>query len=520
MKTIDNEPQYKAENHDDHRLAEELEALYHHVVQIDEPNANGERSHELGPGIKIPEAQPAAARSYLDPVGKVFKTRPRPVHRRYSWRSEVRRRQKARAFKKAWIAVLMVMSLLAGGLTARFIPPERVKGFAHGLTRFKNTFTFIVLRQKPHFYSLILEKNGKDFQLTSQDVLEVSYEDEFVIKGVSTDVSFGEVVTVNIMGSGRKDELREPLKGIDLVDKAVLNDRDSLEGNKPGNFSLQIAYKGEGIASIPIQLKIDPQGWLSYARSSRNEKAKIEYLKRAIAMSQEDASARKMIASGYLQAGMNREAIAQYQEFLHLKPDDEVALADMALAWGNLGNWNEAIASYQAALKIRPDYPVVNFRLGEAYEKNNQLEKAAEQYRLVMNKMPKADNVVVVLANVSIKMGNLDEAIRWNSEVVKRQPQNAHAYANLGLAYGKKGQAREEINNYQKAIALNPQDSVSNFNLGAAFEKNGLFQEAFNSYANALKLNPDLTKAVSKIKQMKDLISQQKQGGEAVHQSK
>ena len=114
------------------------------------------------------------------------------------------------------------------------------------------------------------------------------------------------------------------------------------------------------------------------------------------------------------------------------------ALADMALAWGRLGNWNKAIDAYQASLKIKPDNPVAIFKLGEAYEKTKQLGKAAEQYRLVLEKVPKADHVAVALANVSLRLGNFDEAIHWHREVIKRQPKNAAAYANLGLAYGGK----------------------------------------------------------------------------------
>jgi len=451
----------------------------------------------------------------------------------YLSRSAARPRQKARKSKKVWVAVLIVLILAAGGLAVGFLYPERVRGLSDGLARLKNTFSFIVLGQKPHFYSLILEKNGKDYRMTSQDVFEVSYRDEFVIKEVSTDVLFGGGVTVDMEGIGEKDDFGRLLKGIDLVDKAVLTGRNGVEESKPGDFSLRIEYRGEQIASLPVRIQITPQDWLRYARSSGNQKVQIEYLRRAIAMSPQDANVRRMLASLYFQAGMTREAIAQYQEILALRPDDaavlaelakcylksgqneevirtsarilranpqdDAALVDMALAWGNLGNWNKAISSYQASLKVRPDNPVAIFRLGEAYEKTKQLEKAAEQYRLVLEKVPKADHVAVALADVFLKMGNFDEAIRWHREVVKRQPKNATAYANLGLAYGGKGQHREEIENYRKAIALNPRDPVIHFNLGAAYEKGKREQEAVLEYQKVLALKPDDPDALERL---------------------
>ena len=60
-------------------------------------------------------------------------------------------------------------------MAAGLFYPERVRGISGGLVRLKNAFSFIALGQKPHFYSLLLEKNGKDYRITSQDVLEVSY---------------------------------------------------------------------------------------------------------------------------------------------------------------------------------------------------------------------------------------------------------------------------------------------------------------------------------------------------------
>ena len=432
--------------------------------------------------------------------------------------------RKGRKSTKVRIVVLILVIMTAAGLAAVFLYPEKVRAIAEGWNRIQNTFSFIVLDRKPHFYSLVLEKNGKDYRLTSRDIFEVSYRDEFVIKEVSTDVLFGGGVAVDVAGLGDKNDFGKLLKGIDLVDKAVLTGRGGVGENRPGVYSLQIAYRGDPIAAIPIRIQITPQDWLRYARSSGNQKVQIEYLKRAIALNREDTNVRRMLASIYLHAGMTGDAIAQYQEILALKPDDtailselakcylksgqyeeairitaravkanpkdDAALADMALAWGNLGNWKKAIAAYEDSLKTRPGNPAVMFKLGEAYEKTGQLEKAAEQYQLVLEKVPKADHVAVALASVTLKLGNYDDTIRWHREVLKRQPKNAAAYANLGLAYGSKGLTREEIENYQKAIELNPGDPVVHFNLATAYEKAKKEPEAVREYRKVLELKP------------------------------
>lgn len=426
--------------------------------------------------------------------------------------------------RKATRIRIICLLLTAAILAAVLLYPKEMRGIAEGWNRIRNTFSFIVLDRKPHFYSLLLEKNGKDYRLTAGDIFEVSYRDEFVVKAVSTDVLFGGGVAVDFADLGDKNDFGKLLKGIDLVDKTVLTGRAAGGQNRPDDSSIRITYRGEPIAAIPIRIQITPQDWLRYARSSGNQKVQIEYLKRAIALNREDTNVRRMLASLYLQAGMTGDAIAQYLEILLLKPDDTATLrelgkaylksgrnedairvysrvakanpkddevmADMALAWGSLGNWKKAITAYEDSLKSKPGNPVVIFKLGEAYEKTGQLEKAVEQYQRVLEKVPKADHVVVALASITMKLGNHDETIRWHREVLKRQPKNAAAHANLGLAYGSKGMVREEIENYLKAIELNPRDPVVHFNLATAYEKAKKEPEAVREYQKVLALSP------------------------------
>ncbi len=182
------------------------------------------------------------------------------------------------------LLILVILVILAAAVF--FLYPGNLRAIAGGWNRIQNTFSFIVLDQKPHFYSLVLEKNGKDYRLTASDVFEVSYRDEFVIKEVSTDVLFGGAIAVDVAGLGDKNDFGKLLKGIDLVDKAVLTGRGGAGENRTGDYALRITYRGDPIATIPIRIQITPQDWLRYARSSGNQKVQIEYLKRAIALNQ------------------------------------------------------------------------------------------------------------------------------------------------------------------------------------------------------------------------------------------
>jgi hypothetical protein len=74
METTDNRPRDEGENHDDRRLIEELESLYHQVAGLDQPNAPAAESiGDFDPGQKIQEVPSAGAISDLDPVSEILK---------------------------------------------------------------------------------------------------------------------------------------------------------------------------------------------------------------------------------------------------------------------------------------------------------------------------------------------------------------------------------------------------------------------------------------------------------------
>ena len=271
--------------------------------------------------------------------------------------------------------MLLVLILAVGFLTAGLLYPERAKELSDSLKRIRNTFAFIALGQQPQFYEFILEKNGKDYRLTSRDVFEVSYRDEFVIKKIVTDVLFGGGVTVDIEGLGGANLFGKLLKGIDLVDKAVLTGRNGQRGNRPNDYSFRIKYQGDLIASVPIRVQITPQDWLRYARSSGNQKVQIEYLKRAIALNREDTNVRRMLASLYFNAGMNREAIGQYQEILALKPDDPAVLAELAKCYLKSGQYDEVVRISARLVKANPQDDERACQHGTCLEPDGELEQ-------------------------------------------------------------------------------------------------------------------------------------------------
>ncbi|MBM4272216.1 MAG: tetratricopeptide repeat protein [Deltaproteobacteria bacterium] len=451
------------------------------------------------------------------------------------------RRYKTVGMITAGIAVLIAVLVITHALLV-----DGTQRSSSRIIRLKNMFSFVFLGQKPVFYFLDLEMNGKDYRLSLQDVFDVTYRDEFVIRSVSTDAIGARGVSVDIEGIGGPDDAGITLRGVELVDR-VLSTTSVIQSGPIIAGSINVSYRGELIAAIPVRVTITPQDLLRHARDSGSVQNQIDYLKKASEMNRADIGVRKMLAAVYTRSGALEKAIAQYNEILSVKPDDVTVLAELlkcyidarkydkalktgiklstlnpqdasafagvALAYAGKGAWDKAIVNYRESLRLNPDDSMVRFKLGEAHERMRDVRTAIEQYKLVLAREPQSEHVMMALAGAYLKMNGFDEAIRLYKEMIRRHPRNASLYANLGVAYGGKGMLAEEIESYQKALSLNGKDPVIHFNLAMAYEKGNRLQDAIGEYSKVLKLSPNDAEAIVRLADIEFKI---KKYGEAI----
>jgi tetratricopeptide (TPR) repeat protein len=155
--------------------------------------------------------------------------------------------------------------------------------------------------------------------------------------------------------------------------------------------------------------------------------------------------------------GQTIAAIGQYQEAIHLKPDDPVAHNNLGIVLDRDGRTGEAIQQYQEAIRLNPNYAEAHYNLGLALDKKGQSDEAIHQYQ----------------------------------EVLRLNPDHADAHNNLGVDLDQKGQIDEAIRQFQEALRLNPDHADAHNNLGAAFYVKGRIDEAVSQFEEAIRLQPD-----------------------------
>jgi tetratricopeptide (TPR) repeat protein len=120
------------------------------------------------------------------------------------------------------------------------------------------------------------------------------------------------------------------------------------------------------------------------------------------------------------------EAVAAYSEILAMETSD-VAYANRALAYWEIGSHQKALSDYLEAIKLNPQNKVA---LRGAGEMLNEMDRHRE-------------------------------AVRYLSAAVKLDPEYAAAYTALGVAYYNSEEWQKSYRALKRALQLNPEDKIA-----------------------------------------------------------
>jgi tetratricopeptide (TPR) repeat protein len=134
-----------------------------------------------------------------------------------------------------------------------------------------------------------------------------------------------------------------------------------------------------------------------------------------------------------------------------------------ATAHNNLGNVlaqsgrvDEAIAHFQQALHIQPDSAEANCNLGDAYIRNGQVDEAIACFQKAIDIQPDLVGAYSNLGAALLQRGRVDEAIACLQKAIDIQPDCAGAQNNLGYAFLQMGQVRKAMMHFQKSLEIQP----------------------------------------------------------------
>lgn len=125
-----------------------------------------------------------------------------------------------------------------------------------------------------------------------------------------------------------------------------------------------------------------------------------------------DLAARAWFSVGYLfyLQEEHEDAIAAYNQAMHLDPDDPADYNNRGTAKNALGRHEAAIADYDEAIRLKPDYDLAYFNRGNAKNALGDYEAAIADYNQTVRLQPNFVQAYLYRGIAKDEMGRIDEA--------------------------------------------------------------------------------------------------------------
>ena len=117
----------------------------------------------------------------------------------------------------------------------------------------------------------------------------------------------------------------------------------------------------------------------------------------------------------------NDEALALFQRYQQMVPEDVQGVAQIGSCLGDLGRFSEAESFLRRAL-LRLDDALTHYNLAFVLSRMGRLAEAKQEYELALQRDPNHVEARMNLAAVLLRQGNLDRAARELARVLEIEP--------------------------------------------------------------------------------------------------
>jgi arylsulfatase A-like enzyme/Flp pilus assembly protein TadD len=197
-----------------------------------------------------------------------------------------------------------------------------------------------------------------------------------------------------------------------------------------------------------------------------------------------------MLGNVHVKSGRTRQAIEYFKRALALKPDDEMAVVNLANAYRQIGRDDEALVGFRRFLELDAKNSQVRYATAEILLDRGELDEAEQQLRQALALEPKLAAARNALGVVALRRGDLGGAEREIRAAIAQKPDVRLAHYNLALLAEEQGDFRRAIAEYTREIELHTNSYKAAFNLGRLYERMGDRRAQIEAYRKAIEANP------------------------------
>ena len=170
------------------------------------------------------------------------------------------------------------------------------------------------------------------------------------------------------------------------------------------------------------------------------------------------------------------EAIEAYKRALALKPDDEVAMLNLANAYRARGKTDDALAAleiFKGALKVNPRNPQAWYQLATLYLDMGRDKDAEKTFREALSANPKMGAAHNALGAMAYQQHDLAAAERLVRQGLELEPDVRTGHFNLARILEDRGQLAEAERLYHEELGSYPDHGRAHFNLAQLLRERG-----------------------------------------------
>lgn len=212
----------------------------------------------------------------------------------------------------------------------------------------------------------------------------------------------------------------------------------------------------------------------------------------------ESPNARHALASLLLERGELQESIAQFREYIRLRPDDPniiLGREEFGVALLRAKDPAGAAEQFRAIIALSPGYARARVGLGDALVQLNQPAAALEAYREAVRIQPDNLGALQNLAILQRAAGDAPGAIASLKAIVRVEPRHVQArrlLVQILLATRDYAAAEPEL---RALVAVTPEDPAAHNLLGLALVSQNRTAEARDAFERALQVAPSFSEA-------------------------
>jgi tetratricopeptide (TPR) repeat protein len=228
---------------------------------------------------------------------------------------------------------------------------------------------------------------------------------------------------------------------------------------------------------------------VAYLRSRKEEA--ITYLEKIGAEGEPSFEVQRILASVYLELGMNEKALAAFEEALGMDPNHplmQYRLGTLLRAAGRLG---EAEQAFRTAMRLTPGFADAALELAAMARKRGEYAEAESILVDALDADPANYEVVDTLTAMYIGSGELDKAIRLLESRKEQSPLPDEELILLGRLYYEAKDYDESLAVFEEILQSGTPTADLERVLGEISAKAGKTEKALQYCREAIRLGPD-----------------------------